>query len=83
MGAILNAPIIVDAGKTSRGNINDLKQGRGKLLDDVQDAINEVATSLGSDAEGKQLIPVVLRYKKKERKSRRGSFLPLRLPILG
>jgi len=83
MGAILNAPIIVDAGKTSRGNINDLKQGSGKLLDDVQEAINEVATSLGSDAEGKQLIPVVLVYKKKEKKSKRGSFLPIRLPILG
>jgi len=84
MGAILNAPIIVDVGRTSRANIRDLKRGRGRLLDDVKEAMDEVTTSLGADADGKQLIPVVLVYRRKARtRNSRRSILPVRIPILG
>jgi N-glycosylase/DNA lyase len=84
MGAILNAPIIVDAGRISRASVRNLKRGQGKLLDDVKDALDEVNTSLGADAEGKHLIPVVLVYRRRSRsRSGRRSFLPLRIPILG
>jgi len=84
MGAILNAPVIVDIGKTSRSNIKDLKQGRGKLLVEVREAMDEVSASLGADADGKHLIPVVLVYKQKDRTKNGKVCLPsLRLPVLG
>lgn len=76
MAAVLNAPIILDLGKTKRKNINELKQGRGKLVDEVEDALKEVSTSLGEQAEGKQLIPVVIVYKKKARRRRAGGLFP-------
>lgn len=76
MGAILNAPVILDLGKTSRKSIRQLRQGQGKLLGDVQDAIQEVTTSLGEQAEGKQLVPVVLVYRKKARRRRGGGLVP-------
>jgi hypothetical protein len=71
MAPILNAPIIMDVGKTSRKKIRQLSRGGGKLSADVQDAVNEVTESLGDQAEGKQFVPVILLYQKKRRKSRR------------
>ncbi len=72
MGPILNAPIILDLGKTSKKNIRQAKQGQGKLMLDVQDAMTEVTASLGDKANGQQLVPVVLLYRKKNRRGRRG-----------
>jgi len=72
MGAIVNAPIILDVGKASGKNIRQMKQGRGKLMTDVQDAMAEVTDSLGDQAEGKQLVPVILVYRKKAGRSKRG-----------
>lgn len=68
MAAILNAPVILDLGKTKRKNIKQLRQGRGKLVGDVEDAMKEISASLGDQADGKQLVPVVLVYKKKAKK---------------
>jgi hypothetical protein len=73
----LNAPVIVDLGKTKRKNIKRLRKGRGKLLGDVDDAMREVTVSLGEQADGKELVPVVLVYRKKAKKRRRGGgFIP-------
>lgn len=83
MAAILNAPVIVDIGRTSRANIRDLKRGRGRLLDDIKEAMDEVSASLGSDADGKHLVPVVLVYRRRARSRSSRSFLPIRIPILG
>jgi hypothetical protein len=76
MAAVLNAPVVLDLGKTKRKNVKNLKQGRGKLLADIEDAMKEVSTSLGDQADGKQLIPVVLIYRKKSRRRGRGGFFP-------
>ena len=75
MGPILNAPIILDLGKTKRRNIKDLRQGRGRLVGDIEDAMKEVSSSLGEQANGKQLIPVVLLYRKKSKRRRGGGGL--------
>ena len=72
MEATVNAPVIMDLGKASRKSIRALRKGRGKLLGDIQDAMDEVNTSLGDQGEGKQLVPVVLVYRKKARKRRAG-----------
>jgi len=76
MTATLNPPIIVDLGKTSRKRIRQLKKGRGKLLDDVQDVLNEVTASLGEQADDKQLVPMVLLYRAKRKKGNRGGIIP-------
>lgn len=77
MEPIVNAPVILDLGKTKNRNIKRLKRGQGKLLSDVDDAMREVKASLGEQANGKQLIPVVLVYRKKAKKRRGGGFFPL------
>jgi hypothetical protein len=80
MAAVVNAPVIVDAGRASRRKIRDLKQGCGPLMNDVSDALNQVQTALGDQADGKQLVPVVVLYRKKSRKRRgggRGGVFPL------
>ncbi len=68
----LTAPIIVDMGKAKNKKVKQLKKGRGTLLVDVQDALDEVAMSLGDQVSGKQLVPVVLLYKKKRKGRNRG-----------
>lgn len=68
MDAIVNAPVIIELGKTSKKNIRRLKQGRGKLLGDVEDAIHQVKSSLGDQANGKQLVPVVLVYRRRRKR---------------
>jgi len=73
MAPILNAPIILDVGKTSRRNIRQLARGCGKLSSDVHDAVNEVTANLGEQADDKQLVPVILLYRKKSKKRRRAS----------
>jgi len=79
MGAVVNAPIVIDVGKTNRKKIRDLEKGCGSIVTDVQDAVTEVTTSLGDQAEGKQFIPVVLVYRKKRKRNKRrggGGLLP-------
>ena len=77
MEPIVNAPVILDLGKASRRNIRQLKEGGGKLLADVQDAMTQVTTSLGDQAQGKQLIPVVVLYRKKSRRRKGGGLIPI------
>jgi len=78
MGPIVNAPIILDVGKTSRKSIKQIKRGQGKLMSDVQDAMAEVTASLGEQANGQQLVPVVLLYRRKSRRNKKsGGLLPL------
>jgi len=72
-GPVVNAPIVLDVGKASRRNIRQMSQGCGRLSSEVQDALTDVTASLGDEAEGKQLVPVILVYRKKRRRRRRGS----------
>jgi hypothetical protein len=65
------APIIIDLGKEKKGRIKDLKRGRGRLMAEVAAVLNEVRAGLGDDAGNKQLVPVVLVYKKKNRRGGR------------
>jgi len=71
MGATVNAPIVIDAGKTTRRKLRNLEKGCGPIVTDVQDAVAEVTTSLGEQADGKQFVPVVLVYRKKRKRNKR------------
>ena len=67
-------PIVIDLGKKKRKQIRALKRGSGKLMDEVAEVLNQVRGNLGPDVEMKNLVPVVMLYKQKDRK--RGGLLP-------
>jgi hypothetical protein len=62
------APIILDLGKKKRRALKDLKRGRGRLMDEVEQSLEEVRVSLGEEMQGKQIVPIILVYKRKEKK---------------
>lgn len=76
-------PIVIDMGKQRRKRIKALKRGRGKLMDEVCRVISETQMSLGNEANGKELLPVVVIYRQKRRRKRGGLALPLPFPFLG
>lgn len=61
-------PVIVDLGKVKRKRIKALKAGRGPLLDEVSETLEAVRQQLGAEAEGRELLPVVILYRPKRRK---------------
>jgi len=62
------APIVVKLGKASKKKIGRLKDGEGPLVADVLEAMAQVKAELGKEAEGKELVPVVLVYRQKRKK---------------
>ncbi len=66
----MTQPIIIDLGKQRSRALKKLKEGEGKLWDDVLDVIEEVKELLGTDAEGKVLVPVILIYRERSRRRR-------------
>lgn len=72
-------PIFINLGKQSPKRIKALKQGSGKLWEEVADVLKEVKGSLGEEADGKILVPVILVYRKQPRR-RRGAFPLLPMP---
>jgi hypothetical protein len=67
-------PIVIDLGKKSKKKINALKRGEGTLAEDVRQALAQVREDLGPQSAQKELVPIVVVFKKKTK--RRG-----RLPI--
>lgn len=66
------APIIVDLGKKRRRAIKALKRGDGRLMDEVEQVIDEVGTELGKDKDAVQIVPIVLVYRRKTKRRRAG-----------
>lgn len=68
-------PFVVDLGKARRGAVRKLKQGRGRLMEEAQDVIDEVRAGLGAEGNGKEIVPIIMVYRKKNRrKGRKGGF---------
>lgn len=66
-------PIVLDMGKVSRKKIRELKkEGKGELLEDIGEAIEQVRAQLGPELASNSLLPVVLIYEKKPRKKAKG-----------
>lgn len=78
-GAHTAIPVVIDAGKARRKQVRALKRGQGRLAGEVAQAMAEVRATMGAEAEGKELVPVVIIYRRKRK--RRGAF-PL-FPLLG
>ena len=68
----MTQPVIIDLGKQKAGKLKALKNGEGKLWEEVLEVVEEVKEMLGEEAEGKILVPVVMVYQEKpKQKSRR------------
>jgi hypothetical protein len=68
--ADVTAPIIVSLGKKKRKAIKQLKRGKGSAMTEVLDVIDQVRATLGTQADGKILVPVVVLYERKQRRFR-------------
>ena len=69
-------PVVVDLGKVKRKHVKRLKRGEGRLADEVLDVLDEVTEELGDELEGATMVPVVMVYERKPKKSRRTIELP-------
>lgn len=63
-------PITIRLGKYTKRQLRKLDRGEGKVFDEVQAALEQVKDDLGPEAATKVLLPVVVIYKKKQKKSR-------------
>ena len=68
--AEMSQPIIVDLGRQKSTKLKDLKAGEGELWDDVLDVIDEVKETLGDEASGKLLVPIIIIYEKRTVRAR-------------
>ncbi len=59
---LTNAPLVIDLGKQKKSRIKSLRKGKGKLLDDVYECLEELKSRgvLGDHAQ-----PVILVVKEK------------------
>ncbi len=64
----VTSPIIVSLGKKSKKQIKRLKRGKGSTMDEVMDVVDQVQDHLGEDAANKIIVPVVVIYRRKERR---------------
>ncbi len=62
-------PIIIDLGKQKSSKLKDLKKGKGKLWDEVFDVVDEAREMLGEEADGKVIVPIIVIYEKKPKRS--------------
>ena len=67
------APVVVDLGKQKSKRLRDLKNGEGPLMTDVTHVIEEIRAK-SPELASKELVPVVIIYRKKPRRKR--SMLP-------
>ena len=68
--AEVTAPVMVSLGKKKRKAVKRLKRGKGRLIKEVMDVLEQVQDKLGDQAEGKILVPVVIIYREKQRRFR-------------
>jgi len=61
-------PLIVDSGRRSRKSIRLLKEGRGKLMDEVTDIIGDIRSTRG--ASSKEIVPIIIIVRQKRRRSK-------------
>lgn len=76
----MTQPVVIDLGKKRSRSLTELKNGEGKLWDEVMDVVEEVKDLLGKDADGKVLVPVVMIYERL--RSRRADLERILFPLL-
>jgi hypothetical protein len=69
------APVVVDLGKEKSKTLRELKNGEGPLMQEVARVVEEVRAR-SSELASKELVPVVIIYRKKPKRRSR-SMLPM------
>jgi hypothetical protein len=62
------APVVLDLGKQRRKKIKQLRRGEGRLLDDINGAIEELRT-VGTIGATSQPVVIIVRQKARKTKS--------------
>lgn len=70
-------PVVVNLGKKTKKAIKKLKKGEGKMVEEVQLAMDEVRARLPEADKAKQLVPVVMFVERKFAKKSKLPFSPL------
>jgi hypothetical protein len=76
---VVPRPVIIDLGGRRSGAIRRLKDGRGKLMDEVADHIEHYRAGLPESERNKQVLPVIVIYKKKKKRRSLSSSSPFSL----
>lgn len=63
-----SAPVVLDLGKHRRKQIKQLRRGEGRLLDDINGAIDELRT-VGTIGAAAQPVVIIVREKARKLKS--------------
>jgi hypothetical protein len=63
-------PILIDLGKIKGKVVRQFREGRGELVGEIQHVLAETRKNLGAEATGKELVPIVLVYKKKAKRKK-------------
>jgi hypothetical protein len=66
--AVQTPTVIIDLGKVKKKQVTELKQGRGDLATEVQEVLAETRARLGPELATKELVPVVVVYRRKRRR---------------
>lgn len=61
-------PVLVDLGKIKGKTVRQFKEGRGPLAGEIQQVLADVRQNLGPETGGKELVPIVLVYRKKRKR---------------
>ncbi len=67
-------PIIVKAGKRTKKAINKLKNGEGRLAEEVREAVNDALLIQGSKAAPNEYLTCVIIYERKPKKQKMPAF---------
>jgi hypothetical protein len=77
----MTQPIVVNLGKKKKKPVKRLLRGEGELYTQSIQALDQVKASLGTTADGKKLVPVIVVYGKRRKKRSRNRALDLPLPF--
>lgn len=61
-------PVLIDLGKVKGKTVRRFKEGRGPLVGEIQQVLADVRQSLGPETGGRDLVPIVLVYRKKRKR---------------
>jgi len=64
-------PVVVDLGKVPRKRVKQLRRGRGPLVGEIEEVVEDVRQQLGDEADGKSVLPIVLLYRSKPKRKKR------------
>ncbi len=54
------APIIVDLGETRKETITQFRSGSGQLVEDIQEVMRRVCSTIGVERPGRIFVPVIM-----------------------